>query len=141
MKSLVFLLSLISFTSFGQRFSTNTGTTNFEASVPTLIPVKASNTKSKVILDQKTNEIAILLHIANFEFKVPLMQEHFNENYMETNSYPKASFLGIMIEKERLKGQLTIKGVSKAIEIPITFKETQNISIFGSFNVRTEDFK
>lgn len=141
MKNLFFLLLLINISSFGQRFSTNIGATNFEASISTLIPVKANNTKSKVILDQKTNDIAILLHIVDFKFKISLMQEHFNENYMETSNYPKASFLGKIINKESLKGQLTIKGVSKEIEVPITFKQTQTLSISGTFNVKPEDFK
>ncbi len=140
MRTLFYLLLCFSISAFGQRYSTNTGTTKFEASLPTLIPVKANNNASKVIFDVTTEEIAILVYIIDFEFKIPLMQEHFNENYMETESYPKAFFQGRIIDHNTIKGVLTIKGISKNIETPITFLKNETIDLLGTFKIHSEDF-
>ncbi len=141
MKYLIPVLFLISTSCFAQRFNTENGHTKFEASVPTLIPVKAENEKTKAIFDSASNAIAILMYISDFEFKIPLMQEHFNENYMETGSFPKATFQGILMDKNRVEGDLTIKGETKQISIPVNFKEEGNISISGEFKVWPGDFK
>ncbi len=140
MKILIYLLLFFSISAVGQRFSSNTGITNFEASVPTLVPVKATNNASKVIFDSITQEIAILVYIIDFEFKIPLMQEHFNENYMDTERYPKAFFQGTIIDNNSIEGMITIKGVSKKIDIPINFRKDETIDLLGTFKIRSEDF-
>lgn len=137
----IFIVALlISVNCFAQRYTTEVGVTNFEASVPTLIPVKAENAKTKVIFETSQNAIAILMYISEFEFRIPLMQEHFNENYMQTGEYPKATFQGVIADN-KVSGTLTIKGVAKEIEAPITFIKDDTISISGAFKVRTEEFE
>ena len=79
------------------------------------------------------------------------MQEHFNENYMESNEYPKATFKGKLDnfsldnlksnESIPLSGMLTIKGVGKKIQTTVSISQYQNgLSMTGTFSVKPEDF-
>ena len=76
------------------KYITKTGVIDFEASVPSFEEVKAKNNKVSSILNVSTGEIAALALVKGFRFKVALMEEHFNENYAETEKFPKASFTG-----------------------------------------------
>ena len=66
----------------------------FEASVPSFEEVKAVNKNVTFVLNPATGEIASLALMKGFQFKVALMEEHFNENYIESDQYPKAKFKG-----------------------------------------------
>ena len=70
------------------------GELTFEASEELFEPVKATNESVTVILNTETNEIASLALMKSFRFKNSLMEEHFNENYIESETYPKATFKG-----------------------------------------------
>ena len=97
-------------------------------------------------------EFAVL--IKGFEFKKALMQEHFNENYLESDKFPKATFKGKIVNnsdvnykkdgtyKVKTKGQLTIHGVTKEVEADGTI-EVKGGKIVGTstFNVNPEDYK
>ena len=105
MKNL-FTLGLILFTValFAQdKVITKNGNINFEASVPAFEEIKAKNENVTCILNTKTGEIASLALIKGFRFKIALMEEHFNENYMESDKYPKATFKGTIINFELSK--------------------------------------
>ena len=73
---------------------TKTGKITFEASVPAFEEVKAKNDGVTCVLNAKTGEIASLALIKGFRFKLALMEEHFNENYINSDSYPKSTFKG-----------------------------------------------
>lgn len=77
-----------------EKFYTKSGSILFEASVPSFEEVKARNNTVSSIFDVGSGEIAVLALIKGFRFKVALMEEHFNENYAESESYPKATFNG-----------------------------------------------
>jgi polyisoprenoid-binding protein YceI len=73
------------------------------------------------------------------------MQTHFNENYLESDKYPKSIFVGKVIElKEdnaKVKGLLSIHGVTKEIEASGTLvKKKDAISILSEFKIRLDDF-
>ena len=91
---LLILFLFLSASVFAQKYYTKTGTTEFRASVKAFEPVAARNNSTSAVLDSKTGNIAALLFINAFHFKVGLMQEHFNENYMDSNRHPKAVFRG-----------------------------------------------
>src|SRR6478672_4504093 len=96
MKKLL-LLVFLSFTAitFAQdKMITKTGKITFEASVPAFEEVKGTNTAATCVLNPKTGEIASLALMKSFRFKLALMEEHFNENYVESDTYPKATFKG-----------------------------------------------
>jgi len=152
MKNLLFLWIFVSIPIFGQKYYTKTGVTEFKASVDTFEPIKAVNNSTSVILDVSTGEIASLLFVKAFNFRVGLMQEHFNENYMDSDRFPKATFRGAFESFDfsefsesttyNLKGTLTIRGVKKDIETIATFsKKENNIMMQASFVVRPEDFQ
>ena len=86
----VFLTTLAS----AQKYATRSGKTSFIGSEETFEQIKAVNNVSTSIIDSSTGDIAILLFISAFDFKISLMQEHFNENYMDSSKYPKATFSG-----------------------------------------------
>ena len=89
------LLIVISLSSFAQtKMFTKSGKISFEASVPAFEEVKAKNESVTCVLNPSTGEIASLALIKGFRFKVALMEEHFNENYIESDTYPKAIFKG-----------------------------------------------
>ena len=91
---LIFCFAFVA-TAFGQeKFATKTGEINFEASVPSFEEVKAENNNVSAVLETGTGNFAALALMKGFRFKVALMEEHFNENYIESSKYPKATFKG-----------------------------------------------
>ena len=94
MKNQIFLpfFLLLSFQLSAQKYFTRSGITQFEASEKAFEPVEAMNNSTTVILDTPNGSIVSQVFIAGFQFKNALMQEHFNENYVESDKYPKATF-------------------------------------------------
>ena len=132
---------------------TDKGIINFEASIPFFEEVKAINEKTTCVLITKTGEIACLDYIKNFKFERSLMQEHFNENYMESNRFPKAVFKGKIekfdlknIDSEsnqyQIKGKMTIHGKTKKIsDQRNNQKSSEGIELISNFPLNTDDFK
>lgn len=131
---------------------TKTGVTTFEASVPSFEEVKATNKNSGCVLNTKTGEIVGLVFMKGFQFRLALMEEHFNENYMESDKYPKGVFKGKIVnfdmnqlstEKQdfTITGTMEIHGKSKEISIIAKISKTDNtISLLSNFNLNTDDF-
>ena len=149
---IIALLLCFSVASAQEKLVTKNGTTTFEASVPSFEEVKAKNENVTCILNTKTGEIASLALIKGFKFKIALMEEHFNENYMESTRYPKATFRGILKDFDlkdvtatpkdfSLKGKLEIHGKSKEITTIAKIKKTEKgIEIETNFSVNASDF-
>lgn len=135
-----------------QKYYTKAGITEFKASVDTFEPVEAKNESTTAILNSDTGEIAALLFVKAFHFKVALMQEHFNENYMDSDTFPKATFKGkiegyspeAISNSETdypLKGTLTIRGKTKTITSVVQIKKVEEkIVLTTNFNVSPKDF-
>ena len=153
MKSKILILLVFFSVSFyaQEKYYTKSGTITFESSVPSFEEVKATNTKVTAIL-KDDGTIASLALTKAFRFKIALMEEHFNENYMESTRFPKATFSGKIenfsmdqltsSDKEfRIIGKLTIRGVSINIEIKSHINKLENtITIKSSFTTTPEDF-
>ncbi|KAA1244128.1 YceI family protein [Aquimarina sp. RZ0] len=152
MKNSVFFLFLfISGSVLSQgKFITKKGTISFEASVPSFEEVKAKNTTVTAILNTDNGEFAALALMKGFRFKNALMEEHFNENYMESDEYPKAKFKGKLIDFDKdnlqkeytIQGTLTLHGKSKEIETKgsLSKDDDDTISITSSFITKPEEF-
>jgi polyisoprenoid-binding protein YceI len=92
--------------------------------------IDAVNDNVMAVIDPGKKNIAFSLFMKQFEFPRKLMQQHFNENYVESDKYPKATFSGSYNEtadlsKEgtyplKVTGKLTIHGVTKDVQIPAT---------------------
>ena len=85
---------LFSITISAQKYYTNTGITEFDGSKAAFEPIKAKNNSSISAINVSNGNIAALIKIKDFEFRLGLMQEHFNENYLESYKYPKSTFTG-----------------------------------------------
>ena len=150
------LLIPILFLSFSiiaqEKMITKNGTISFEASVPAFEEVKAKNTGVSCVLNTKTGEIASLALMKGFKFKVALMEEHFNENYVESAKYPKATFKGKIenfdiskitttVQNYTLKGKLELHGKTKDISVIAKIRKTnEGIEISSNFSVNSDDF-
>ena len=132
MKKIVTLLVVIGLANFGfsQKMITRSGEINFEASMPAFEEIAAKNNSVSAILNLSNGELAILALIKSFHFKAPLMEEHFNENYMESSKFPKATFKGKILNFDsaklaakkaeyQLEGELNMHGVTKKVKTKI----------------------
>jgi polyisoprenoid-binding protein YceI len=155
MKKITFLiLVLFSISAIGQsKYLTRTGLLAFEASVPSFEEVAAKNNSITAILNTENGDFAALALVKAFRFKNALMEEHFNENYAESDSYPKATFKGKMENFDfdslnkidsslTINGSLTFHGITKEIkDTSITIKMVDGkIVLKGSFKVLVSDF-
>ena len=152
-KTVLITMLLFSFIVFSQeKMITKTGTITFDASFPSFDEVKGVNRYVTFVLNPETGEIASLAIMKGFEFKIALMEEHFNESYMETNQYPKAIFRGQIEKFDQnsltttpkdfiLNGKLEIHGKTKDINIIGHISKTgPRITILSNFSVNTSDF-
>lgn len=128
--SIIFLLALtITLTGNGQsRFFTKSGVISFKAGTA-VEDIDGLNKSVTSIFDVSTGQIEFALLVKGFEFKRGLMQEHFNENYMESEKFPKAVFKGksdkistIDFKKDGsyptiVKGTLDMHGIKKEVEV------------------------
>ncbi len=92
-------LLLLAGSGFAQHlYSAQSGTVSFYSGAP-LEDIEARTSKAQSVIDTDTGEIAVKIPIRSFVFPNGLMQEHFNENYMESGKYPFATFKGRINEK------------------------------------------
>ncbi|SCY65666.1 YceI family protein [Flavobacterium caeni] len=150
--TLTTLLLLIAISASAQKMITKTGKIEFEASVPSFEEVKATHNAATAVLNAQTGEFASLALVKGFRFKIALMEEHFNENYVESDKHPKATFkgkienfdaaaLGTTFKDFSIKGQLELHGKSKAIAAPAKIRKTDaGIEIISNFAVNASDF-
>ena len=131
-------------------FFTKNGFIGFYSKTP-LEDIKAENNQVYAAIDAPKKNIAFSLLVKGFQFPKKLMQEHFNENYIESDQYPKASFAGSYtgevdaskpgLYNVHVKGALTLHGVTKNIEAPATI-EVQAGKLLGkaAFKLSPSDF-
>lgn len=118
---------LVASQSFAQgKYFTKSGFIHFYAST-SVENIEATNEKGTCVLDAKTGAVEMQLLMKAFTFERALMQEHFNENYVESDKYPKSIFKGsisnmsdVDLTKDgsypvKLTGTLTIHGVTKSV--------------------------
>ena len=102
---LIIMFALLSFSFSKERYITREGLISFFSSTP-LEDIKAINKQVSCVLDKGTGEFAFQLPIKGFTFKNALMQEHFNENYLESDKYPKSLFIWNILAISKSKIQL-----------------------------------
>ena len=155
MKKFTILLAAalsVSAAAFSQRYMTRTGKVTFFSSTP-LENIQAINNETACAIDSKTGDVAFQVPIKSFKFERALMQEHFNENYMESDKFPKAELKGkianlasvnfskpgnydVMVE-----GKLTIHGVSRQVRLPGTITvQASGLTASSKFKVRPGDY-
>jgi polyisoprenoid-binding protein YceI len=134
------------------KYFTRAGHVNFFSSTP-MEDIKADNHKATSIMDTGTGDIEFSMLIMAFEFEKALMQEHFNENYMESEKFPKATFKGKITNLGKIDfakdgtypavvtGKMTIHGVTKDATANGSFTvKSGKITANSVFNVAPEDY-
>ncbi len=149
----VLFLSTLAITGVqAQKYITKNGHIRFFSSTP-VEDIEAHNRQVNSALDQQSGEFVFRVLIKSFQFEKALMQEHFNENYMESDKYPNASFSGTVVnikdvdfEKNgvypvTVEGDLTIRGITKKIsERGILEVIDGKVSGKSTFNVLLADY-
>jgi polyisoprenoid-binding protein YceI len=134
-----------------QYYIAQTGETSFFSETP-MENISALNKNVGAVINSTTNEVAVKMNISQFKFQNKLMEEHFNENYMETTKFPTSVFKGKIQEKVdfskdgtydvTIKGVLTVHGVSKekTLNGKLTVAKEQ-VSFAGNFDIKLVDYK
>jgi polyisoprenoid-binding protein YceI len=133
----------------GQVYKLVEGEIEFFSNAP-VEDIKANTSEIQSLLDQKEGSIAFLIPIKSFQFRKSLMQRHFNENYMESDKFPNATFKGNIkgweqttTEKQTVTavGEMTIHGVTNSIEVEGKVeKNGDEVYIDAVFPVRIADY-
>lgn len=130
-------------------FQTISAEVDFFSSAP-VEDIQAGTNTGIAVFNLGTGEISFMVKIKSLNFPKALMQEHFNENYMESDKYPNATFKGRIVEPANLpvsgevpvvlSGILKIHGVSKKREIPARLNISEDqIILTSKFNVACKD--
>lgn len=156
MKKLVVLAILIaafSVSAIAQKFITKNGYIRFYSDAA-MEKIEATNHQVNAALDLSTGDFVFKVLMKSFEFEKALMQEHFNENYIESDKYPNSIFQGKILnikdvnqEKDgeypvNVEGKLTIHGVTKPIkEKGVIVVGKGKVTGKSKFNVLLADYK
>jgi polyisoprenoid-binding protein YceI len=152
MKQLIFILScmMACLQVAGQKYVIEKSFVSFYSHAA-IEDIKADNKKVSSIFNTATGEVVFSIPISEFQFAKSLMQEHFNEKYMESDKYPKATFQGKISafdlqvngpQQAKATGKLTIHGVTRDVEIPGTLeKQGDKLAMKAKFMVKLADHK
>jgi hypothetical protein len=148
--TLSFFLCLFSWTAIAQTvFMSKKGEVSFYSYAP-LENIEAKTTNINSVLNTGTGEIAFIIPMRTFKFERELMEEHFNEKYIESDKYPQAIFKGKVNEKISMEdgkydvtatGTLSLHGVDKLITEPGSLTVAgKTLKLETSFNLAVADF-
>jgi len=113
----------------------------------------ADSKEATAVLKVETSEVALLVPMKTFHFNNALLEEHFNENYLESNKYPNATYKGTlkgftkdMLTKDGVynitsEGQVTLHGVTKPFTSPVKLEVKGKTATFNCvFKIKAEDY-
>ncbi len=158
MKNLILILTTLAIFSTltvdAQKFYTRDGQISFFSSTP-VEDIKADNYQVSSVLNSEGGAIVFSVLMKGFEFEKALMQEHFNEKYVESDEYPKATFKGAIADWENVSmeedgevevtvnGSLNMHGVSNKVEQKgtLTIKDGAVVAAKSVFNIVLEDYE
>jgi hypothetical protein len=126
------------------------GTVHFLSKSP-LEDIEATNKNPIAVYKEETGDIQFAVVMTQFKFKAALMEEHFNENYVESTKYPQATFKGKVNEKVDLTkdgenkvtvtGKMTLHGVTKDITVDGTItKKGADLVVDSKFKIKVADY-
>ena len=135
------------------KFFTKSGRINFVSKAP-VENINGNNKSVTCVLDTKTGNMQFAVLMKGFEFEKALMQEHFNENYVESHKFPKAEFKGQVINNSeinyskdgtyqaKVKGTLTMHGETKEVETTGSIVvKSGKLQAGADFTILLSDFK
>ena len=150
MRYLVLLLFLFNI-AFAQQYMSKDGNVHF-FSEALIENIEAENNTVAGIIDVASGEFAFRVKIEDFNFEKSLMQEHFNENYMESERYPFATFTGFMTDFQDLdlsdkqvvqvRGQMTMHGVNQYVNVEArVWMQDEELHLISKFAVKLADYQ
>lgn len=135
-----------------QKYMTQNGVISFYSSTP-VEDIEAVNNQVSAVLNAENGEIAAVLLMKAFSFEKALMQEHFNEKFVESEKYPKSTFKGKIVDFDKLdvseaqtnkviiKGSLSIHGVTQDIEVnAVMVNKGELMDLKFKFQVEVADY-
>jgi polyisoprenoid-binding protein YceI len=136
-----------------ERYFTKAGKIEFYSKAP-LEDITARNNTVMAVLDKGTGAFQFNVPMKGFEFEKALMQQHFNDNYVESDKFPKAEFKGAIANNAAInyakdgaypvvvKGKLTIHNVTKDVAVPGTVNiKGGQIEALSNFNIKLSDYR
>jgi hypothetical protein len=133
-------------------YLTQDGKIKFNSDTPAE-KIEATHASASCVLKPEDGSMAWKVLIKGFQFKKALMQEHFNENYMESNKFPQATFTGKIVNlqevnfnkdgqyKVTVKGKMKMHGVEKDVEVPGTIGvKGKEFTLKSNFSVACTDY-
>lgn len=133
---------------FAQQYLTKNGEIRFFSDAP-IEDIQAVNQTAMAIIDLESGEFAFKVKIKDFIFPNSLMQEHFNESYLESDKFPYSTFSGSIdkltdiSQKNTLEvsGDLVIHGIRQKTNLQATIQDLDNsLYITSEFDVVLDDF-
>ena len=155
MKRLTVFIFLVSFviSANAQRYMTKNGYIGFFSHTP-MEDIKGDNNQVAAVLDISSGEMVFQALIKSFHFDRALMEEHFNENYMESDKFPKSSFKGKItnlsavdfskngVYDVTIDGDLTIRDATNKISTTGKIEvQTGQLIATSKFKISPEDYK
>ncbi len=135
-----------------QRYMTKTGRVSFYSDAP-LEKIEAINHQVNCALDTQSGFFVVKILMRSFVFEKALMQEHFNEEYVESDKYPNAFFKGKVTNLKQIdfskpgtypaeiEGEMTIHGKTHKVKAKGTFTVSkQGIRVQGKFPLKIADY-
>jgi len=137
-----------------QRIFSRSANVSFDAtSNASLEEVKAKTNTGTIVIDAGTGAVEAAVLMKSFQFEKALMQEHFNENYVESSKYPKATFKGKITDTSKVNftadgtykvsvaGDLTMHGITKPATAPATITvKSGKVTAQTDFSVALADY-
>lgn len=151
--AILFTVFMVTFSlANAQKYMTKGGTIKFSSDTP-MEKIEAVNRQVNSALDFSTGNFVFKVLIRGFEFPKALMQEHFNENYMESDKYPNSTFNGKItnikdvnlakdgIYKVEADGDLSMHGVTNKVKVNGTLEvKAGKVLGIATFNVAPKDY-
>lgn len=146
------ILTAASIDGSAQKYFTRDGVISFLSSA-SVEKIEAVNTKVSSVVDAETGQMEFAVLIKSFHFEKALMEEHFNENYLESSKYPKGTFKGTIVNLADIRfsqngdypavvqGDLTIHGVTKSIQTDGTINvQDGSVHATADFEIAVADY-
>jgi len=146
------LLALVGLSANAQKYITKNGHIFFHSDAP-LETIEAHNKQVNAALDATSGDFVFKVLMNAFVFEKALMQEHFNENYVESEKFPAATFVGKITNLDKIdfskpgkypvtvSGKMTIHGVSQNIEEKGVLEiNNESVNATSKFNLKIADY-
>ncbi len=143
------LIALMGTNAVAQKYLSSASHIRFYSDAP-LEDIEATNEEARSVLDLTTNQIVATVPITGFQFEKKLMQEHFNENYLESDKYPQATLQAQLegvdwdnpAKEVTAKGEMTIHGRTNEVDLKGTaVKNGDEIVVEAVFMIALQDYK